>query len=144
MTLGEIAAEMGFENRHILAHPPSLVSSLERACHGVVPEVFPSHGWLLHFASVQLKLSSSWKPVALSHSYGKPTNGRRQRHWADNDQAHSRWLLGFRAQDLPISPQCSYFPDIDLVGTTFLSQIDADFHVSYKYKKCYLEWPEDL
>jgi hypothetical protein len=33
VTLGEIAAEMGFENRQVLAHPPSAVSS---PLHGLV------------------------------------------------------------------------------------------------------------
>jgi hypothetical protein len=76
---------------------------------------------------------------------GKPTWDRLIEGGEDTGQTTIKGtIIGFRAQELNLSPPDSHFSDIDLVGTTFLSQIDSAFHVSYREKTCYLEWPEEL
>jgi hypothetical protein len=68
VTLGEIAAEMGFENRQVLAHPPPVVSS---PLNGLVRGGL-SFPWLSRFVDVQFDLSSLWTPVPLLHSSANP------------------------------------------------------------------------
>jgi hypothetical protein len=143
VTLGEIAAEMGFENRQILAHPPSVMSPVNGLVRGRYLRSFVP--MVITFRKRTIKTVFLVDTGGTATFIGKPTWDRLMEGFEDTGQTTIKGTLnGFRAQELNLSPQDSHFSDIDLLGTTFLAHIDSDFHVSYKEKTCYLEWPEDL
>lgn len=143
VTLGEIAKDMGFENRQLLDHPPTVVSPLQGLVRGRYSRSFLPMVITFRKRTIQtVFLVDTGGTVTF---IGKPTWDRLMEGFEDTGQTTIKVTLnGFRAQEVTISPHDSHFSDIDLVGATFLSQIDSDFHVSYKTKTCHLEWPEDL
>jgi hypothetical protein len=52
-------------------------------------------------------------------------------------------LNGETRQEVRLSPQDEQFADMDVLGTDFLTHMDAQFSVDYKKKTCCMEW-EDL
>ena len=143
VTLGEIAADMGFENRQSIVDPLPVVSPLQGLVRGRYLRSFIP--MVITFRKRTIKTVFLVDTVGTVTFVGKPTWDRLMEGFEDTGQTTIKVALnGFRAQEVTLSPQNFHFSDIDLVGTSFLSQIDADFHVSYKEKTCYLEWPEDI
>lgn len=143
VTLGEIATEMGFENRQIVDNCMTVVSPLQGLVRGRYDRCFLP--MVITFRRRTIKAVFLVDTGGTATFVGKPTWDRLMEGFEDTGQTTIKGTLnGFRAQEMTLSPQDSHFSDIDLVGTTFLSQIDSDFHVSYRTKTCYLEWPADL
>mmetsp|Transcript_14224 Transcript_14224/g.39443 ORF Transcript_14224/g.39443 Transcript_14224/m.39443 type:complete len:178 (-) Transcript_14224:98-631(-) len=141
VTLGEIATEMGFENRGFLDRESKVTSPLGGLVKGRYKRSF--------LPIVITSRKRSIKTVFLivtggtATFVGKPTWDKLMEGVEDTGRTTIMVKLNGTRQEVTLSPQHSHFPDIDLIGTDFLSFMKAIFTVDYDKETCQLEWTED-
>lgn len=141
VTLGEIATEMGFENRGVLASESTVTSPLGGIVRGrykrsFLPIVITSR-------RKSIKTVFLIDTVGTATFVGKPTWDKLMEGVEDTGRTTIVVKLNGTRQEVTLSPQHSHFPDIDLIGTDFLSFMKARFTVDYGTETCQLEWTED-
>lgn len=138
VTLGEIAQAMGFENRR---ETTTLATS---PLQGVVIGRYnrPFVRCVLKLRSKQIEVAFLVDTGGTCTFIGKPTWDVLMAGAEDTGETTIKLTInGETRQEATLSPQDKHFADIDLIGTDFLSHMDARFSVDYgKKKSCVVEW----
>eukprot|EP00339_Tiarina_fusa_P023941 CAMPEP_0117042482 /NCGR_PEP_ID=MMETSP0472-20121206/29582_1 /TAXON_ID=693140 ORGANISM="Tiarina fusus, Strain LIS" /NCGR_SAMPLE_ID=MMETSP0472 /ASSEMBLY_ACC=CAM_ASM_000603 /LENGTH=174 /DNA_ID=CAMNT_0004753735 /DNA_START=45 /DNA_END=569 /DNA_ORIENTATION=+ len=142
VTLTEIAADMGFENRsEVWGEAVKTQSPLEGIVRGRYSRCFIP--CVISFRSRTIKTAFLLDTGGTCTFIGKPTWDKLLEGFEDVGANTVRVTLnGETRQEVTLSPQDRHFADIDVIGTDFLNHMEARVHVDYKRKTCVLEWDE--
>mmetsp|Transcript_23155 Transcript_23155/g.64387 ORF Transcript_23155/g.64387 Transcript_23155/m.64387 type:complete len:175 (+) Transcript_23155:138-662(+) len=142
VTLGEIAADMGFENRcEVNGSAATVQSPLNGVVRGRYSRCFVP--CVIKFRSKAIKTAFLVDTGGTCTYLGKPTWDKLLEGLEDVGGNTLRVTLnGETRQEVTLSPQDRHFQDIDLIGTDFFNHMEARFRVDYKTKACALEWDE--
>jgi hypothetical protein len=142
VTLGEIAADMGFENRmEVVGSEADVQSPWYGIVRGNYSRCFIP--CVIKFRSRTIKTAFLVDTSATCTYIGKPTWDKLLHGFEDLGHNTLRVTLnGETRQEVTLSPQNRRFADIDLIGTDFFDHLQARFRVDYKTKTCVLEWDE--
>jgi hypothetical protein len=142
VTLAEIAADMGFENRREVDSSAATVQSpLMGVVRGRYSRCFVP--CVIKFRSRTIKAAFLVDTGGTCTYLGKPTWDKLLEGLEDLGSNTLRVTLnGETRQEVTLSPQDRHFADIDLLGTDFFNHMEARFYVDYKKRICALEWDE--
>jgi hypothetical protein len=144
VTLGEIASEMGFENRCPVSDADA--ATVRSPLHGLVRGRYSRCfvPCVIKFRSRSIQTAFLVDTGSTCTYLGKPTWDKLLEGLEDVSNSNSLrvTLNGETRQEVTLSPQDRHFPDIDLIGTDFFNHMEARFNVDYKAKTCVLEWDE--
>ena len=142
VTLAEVAADMGFENRSIVDDEVAIGQSpLIGVVRGRYSRCFVPCA--IQFRSKTIKAAFLVDTGGTCTYLGKPTWDKLLEGLEDVGSNTLRVTRnGETRQKVTLSPKDRHFADIDLIGTDFLNHMEARFRVDYKTKVCALEWDE--
>lgn len=142
VTLSEIAADMGFENRgEVSGEDAKIRSPLEGIVRGRYSRCFIP--CVISFRSRTIKTAFLLDTGGTCTFIGKPTWDKLLDGLEDVGRDTLRVTLnGETRQEVTLSPQDRHFAGIDVIGTDFFNHMEARIHVDYKKKICRLEWDE--
>jgi hypothetical protein len=143
VTLGEIAADLGFENRCTVSEKEEAAQISTEKLQGIIRGRYNRV-----FVSCTIKFRSRIvKAVFLVHTggvntfVGKPTWDRLFEGLEDiGSDAVKVTFCGIHFEEITMSPQDSHFSDIDILGSDFLKRVNAKLLVDYGSNTCELVW----
>ena len=141
ITLGEIAAELGFENRVFLESEPKVNPPICGLVRGRYKRSFLPI--VITFRKRSMKSVFLVDTGGTVTFVGKPTWDKLMEGLEDTGQTSVMVKLNGTRHEINLSPPDSHFFDIDLIGTAFLSFMKAKYTVDYERDSCSLEWTPD-
>lgn len=142
VTLGEVATDLGFENRcEVSAEeaPESAMGKLQGIIRGQYNRVFVP--CTIKFRRKTIKAVFLVDTAGVKTFVGKPTWDRLFEGLEDiGTDTVKVTFCGIPFEELTMSPQDSHFHDIDFLGSDFLKRVNAKLLVDYGTGTCELMW----
>mmetsp|Transcript_14868 Transcript_14868/g.41073 ORF Transcript_14868/g.41073 Transcript_14868/m.41073 type:complete len:177 (+) Transcript_14868:218-748(+) len=142
VTLGEIAADLGFENRCAISDQGAAKiaeGKLEGIIRGRYQRAFVP--CTIKLRRRQIKTVFLVDTGGVNTFVGKPTWDKLFEGVEDlGNQTAKVTFCGIPFEEITMSPQDSHFHDIDFLGTDFMKRVNAKLNVDYENGTCKLEW----
>lgn len=142
ITLGEVATELGFQNRCAISDEDAAKiaeGKLEGIIRGRYQRAFVP--CTIKLRKRQIKTVFLVGTGGVNTYVGKPTWDKLFEGMDDigNDRAKVTFC-GIPFEEITMSPENSHFHDIDFLGTDFMKRVNAKLNVDYEKGTCKLEW----
>lgn len=142
VTLGEIAADLGFENRCSVTEEDA-AKIAEGNLDGIIRGRYsrPFVPCTIRLRGKTIKAAFLVDTGGVNTFVGKPTWDKLFEGFEDTGVTTVKvTFCGIDFEEITMSPQDKHFHDIDFIGTGFMKRVNAKLHVDYENDTCKLQW----